>query len=651
MDDQLGFDFVDDHNGAVVATDVRWGDDVVTPIEWVGNVWLKRDDKFAIGGSRGGKVRTCLRLAVEAQARGATVLVTAGSRQSPQVNIVATIAATLGMAAECHVPEGDMTPELEAAVAQGATLVRHKPGYNSVIVARARESARRPGYAEIPFGMETPLAVDCTKWQVANVPLDKVRRLVVPVGSGMTLAGVLAGLALREYGGAPEVVGVVVGADPTDRLDRYAPEWRKRCQLVRSDLDYHTHAPTTRIGDVDLDPVYEAKCLPFLEDGDLLWIVGCRATVAPQTYTLTDLAAMRDKMWEERIPDPPADEPPVTDYTPYAVDVAIQVAASMHVPDDAAATADDVVPRDFMQDEALFDVELPPPVSLADRFVVPPFSVLNRRGGDWQERKRRWLSMGIESEVGRGDNLTFAYRDTDNATDFERLLNSRVGTTSVFDPVLCELVYRWFTAPTARVLDPFCGGSVRGVVASILGRAYTGVDIRPEQIDANHTQLGLCSGPKPWWLVGDATNLDGCLVGYQYDLVFSCPPYADLEVYSDDPRDISTWPYEDFVAGHRKAIADSCARLVEDRFAVWVIGDVRDKAGRYRGLHHETVEAFKAAGLHVVNEMVSVDPAGTAPVRCAAQFPQSRKVTLTHQHVLVFCKGDPRRAANWVNGV
>ena len=43
--------------------------------------------------------------------------------------------------------------------------------------------------------------------------------------------------------------------------------------------------------------------------------------------------------------------------------------------------------------------------------------------------------------------------------------------------------------------------------------------------------------------------------------------------------------------------------------------------------------------------------AGTAPVRCAAQFPQSRKVTLTHQHVLVFCKGDPRRAANWVNGV
>jgi len=42
--------------------------------------------------------------------------------------------------------------------------------------------------------------------------------------------------------------------------------------------------------------------------------------------------------------------------------------------------------------------------SLAERFMVPPFSVLNARGGWWQERKAAWLALGIQSELGRGEN-------------------------------------------------------------------------------------------------------------------------------------------------------------------------------------------------------------------------------------------------------
>lgn len=43
--------------------------------------------------------------------------------------------------------------------------------------------------------------------------------------------------------------------------------------------------------------------------------------------------------------------------------------------------------------------------SLADRFGIPPFSVLNAREGWWQGRKRAWLALGIKSELGRGENL------------------------------------------------------------------------------------------------------------------------------------------------------------------------------------------------------------------------------------------------------
>ena len=43
--------------------------------------------------------------------------------------------------------------------------------------------------------------------------------------------------------------------------------------------------------------------------------------------------------------------------------------------------------------------------SLAERFMIPPFSVLNAREGWWQDRKNAWLALGIQSELGRGENM------------------------------------------------------------------------------------------------------------------------------------------------------------------------------------------------------------------------------------------------------
>lgn len=44
--------------------------------------------------------------------------------------------------------------------------------------------------------------------------------------------------------------------------------------------------------------------------------------------------------------------------------------------------------------------------ALAESFGVPPFSVLNAREGWWQTRKSAWISLGIRSELGRGENIT-----------------------------------------------------------------------------------------------------------------------------------------------------------------------------------------------------------------------------------------------------
>lgn len=132
------------------------------------------------------------------------------------------------------------------------------------------------------------------------------------------------------------------------------------------------------------------------------------------------------------------------------------------------------------------------PVSpVAARFTVPPFSVLSARDGAWQDRKRAWVSLGIESEIGRGSNLTWNlstarydhYRVKEGTRSY-----SGEQSTSIFDPVLCEIICSWFSAPNDLVLDPFAGGSVRGIVAACLGRKYHGIELRVEQVTANRSQ-------------------------------------------------------------------------------------------------------------------------------------------------------------------
>ena len=285
------------------------------------------------------------------------------------------------------------------------------------------------------------------------------------------------------------------------------------------------------------------------------------------------------------------------------------------------------------------------PAKLADRFGVPPFSVISARDGWWQDRKRSWLSLGMKSESGReaavgGSKMVAGYENGERVTGLVA-----ESDTSIFDPVLCELVYKWFSPPGGVVLDPFAGGSVRGVVASRLGRIYTGVELRAEQVEANQAQASLGGDIPPKWINGDSRDIAKLCKGLAADLVFSCPPYADLERYSDDPADLSTLAYADFAKAYREIIAAACGLLKNDRFACFVVGDVRDKHGRYYNFVGDTVEAFRAAGLHYYNEAILVTAVGSLPIRAGKQFAASRKLGKTHQNVLVFVKGDGKKAA------
>jgi hypothetical protein len=307
-----------------------------------------------------------------------------------------------------------------------------------------------------------------------------------------------------------------------------------------------------------------------------------------------------------------------------------------------------------MADPALFGRDLfgeivKPPATgpVAERFLFPPFSVLDARQGEWQERKRAWHALGLRAEVARKCEGANAWNDLS--------LNPRVAESTkkiaavgdgptVFDPVVCELAYRWWSPETGTIVDPFAGGAVRGVVAALLGRSYWGGELRAEQVEENRKQaLTLCSVSQPVWSCGDSREtLRGAPTS---DFVFSCPPYGDLERYSDDPADLSAMAWPQFLEAYREIVRLSVASLRADRFACFVVGDFRDRAGLYRNFVSETIGAFHDAGARLYNEAILVGAVGSASMRVSRQFAAGRKLCKLHQNVLVFVKGDPMRAA------
>jgi 1-aminocyclopropane-1-carboxylate deaminase/D-cysteine desulfhydrase-like pyridoxal-dependent ACC family enzyme len=251
-----------------------------TPVEQAGGIYVKRDDLFEVCGVHGGKARSASFLVGYAISMGFTHIVTAGSRHSPQVEIVGSICEHYGLDFTAFVPDGELSEHIES-LKSFANIQQVPFGRNTVIKHKAQVFSYQNGAFLVPFGMECIEAVYQTASQVANIPAD-VQRIVIPVGSAMSLCGVLHGLntANRRI----PVLGVSVGANPDRVMKTYAPAgWESFCKIVKSPLDYSKEVIAS-IGSITLDPVYEAKTLPYLKQRDLLWVVGCRKSAAQPNY-------------------------------------------------------------------------------------------------------------------------------------------------------------------------------------------------------------------------------------------------------------------------------------------------------------------------------------------------------------------------------
>jgi len=307
----------------------------------------------------------------------------------------------------------------------------------------------------------------------------------------------------------------------------------------------------------------------------------------------------------------------------------------------------DLTPFDFTPAESVSEQYTAHP-SLREKFIVPPFSILDARQGEWQKRKKKWNEI-IQSGLGRDEGLL-----GQGLLDLAIKMNSKSLTgTSIFDPVLTEILLHWFCPKGGRVLDPFAGGSVRGLITAFTGRSYNGVDLSGEQVEANIANYEAVSHnvdvygdplKKPSWQQGDSTEIDKHIKEKDFDMLLTCPPYFDLEQYSDDPQDISNMTYEDFLTAYETIFQKAIAKVKDNGFIAVVVGEVRDKDGNYRNFIGDTVEICKRAGAQYYNEIVLITMLGSLPIRIRRQFEAARKVGNTHQKALIFFKSKGGKA-------
>jgi len=261
---------------------------------------------------------------------------------------------------------------------------------------------------------------------------------------------------------------------------------------------------------------------------------------------------------------------------------------------------------------------------------IYPFSILDSRTKEWKERKNWWITnYKIQSELGR--------EQTESKTIFWETEG-----VSVFDPVLTELMYNWFIPKGGKILDPFAGGSVRGIVAEELGFKYTGIDLSQSQVSANKLQ-----SQKPNWILGNSDEVIPTL-NDEYDFIFTCPPYHDLEVYSDNPDDISNMSYEDFLQSLKCILQKSVSKLKDNRFFGIVVSEIRDltttrnyKIGKYKGFVPSVIRICEDIGLHFYNDLILYNSQHQASRVSKTYFERNRKIPSVHQNILIFVKGNP----------
>lgn len=225
-------------------------------------------------------------------------------------------------------------------------------------------------------------------------------------------------------------------------------------------------------------------------------------------------------------------------------------------------------------------------------------------------------------------------RETLNSNRSDRRHGVNNGKCSVFNPQLAQMILAAYAPMNGKIYDPFGGGGTRGYIATKMGYDYTGVEIREEEYNRVLAQM------KEWNLNFKFILADS--VGYRpnesFDFIYTCPPYYDLEVYSDMEEDLSNAPsYMEYLNMLQKVLKNCYDVLKKDSFAVFVVGNFRNKKGELEHLNGDLITKAKEVGFKLWDELIWMGASNVALTRCG-KFEKNRKSVRMHEYIIILKK-------------
>lgn len=295
----------------------------------------------------------------------------------------------------------------------------------------------------------------------------------------------------------------------------------------------------------------------------------------------------------------------------------------------------------------LFGEEITEANNLKQMFLIEPYSVINTRDHKWQRLKKKWNDILKEVGETREEEDFTIRRNTGiqkrgNAVPTEKqkkfMYNDK--NISLFDPVISQLCYEWFCVKGGHVIDCCAGDTRKGNVIAKLGGVYTGIELRKQQVIHNNNKA--FDGAK--WVCDTGENITKYIDLNSADMILSCPPYFNLEVYSEMENDISNAKsYELFINSLERMYIESIKCLKNDSFACIIIQNIRKIKSQsyidYYPFKEDIIRIFTNNGMVFYNDIVILKANGTAQMR-AIPYMHQRKIVPIHEYLLVFYKGN-----------
>lgn len=231
-------------------------------------------------------------------------------------------------------------------------------------------------------------------------------------------------------------------------------------------------------------------------------------------------------------------------------------------------------------------------------------------------------------------NDTCQTRKTNNSNRSDRRNGVNNGKCSVFNPQLAQMILSAYATKKCSVYDPFAGGGTRGYIATKMGFKYTGVELRKEECDRVNEQM------KKWGIYFELVNEDSTeyIPDKMFDFCFTCPPYYDLEVYSDLPNDLSNAKTYQYYLIMLKKVVSNCYKILKDNtFCVFVVGNFRNEKGELQHLNGDIVRLAKEVGFKLWDEIIFEGASNVALTR-SGKFEKNRKSVRMHEYIIVLKK-------------